>query len=139
MNQNPVGGNMINMLAVNLEIINNLRPWSWKFLNDSFRLTAVKKETFAFDQFSRRDKVLSIDRPERVIVRATDRLFLVFDHKIDRFLGDVREGSRNDVPHAVLDVDVFVDVRQRRPADDAHFRQFQPDVKRVIIRRVEFA
>ena len=64
MHQRPVWGNMVHMLAKDLEIIDRLRAGSRKFLNDALRIAIVKLNSFAFVEFGNRNEVLAISEPE---------------------------------------------------------------------------
>ena len=110
MHQHPVLGNVVHVLGVDFEIIDVLRTRSGQFLDDAFCFAVIKLDAFAFIKLSGVDEVLAINRPERVACRAADWFGLVFDLKIDNFVGDMREGPRYDVSSAGLDSYFVVDL-----------------------------
>ena len=79
-------------------------------MDDAFGFAAVELDAFALLEASGFDEVLTVDGPERVRRRATDRLGLAFDLQVDYRVGNMRERSGYDGAGAGLNRDVFVDV-----------------------------
>ena len=82
MNKYPKVFNAIHMLGIDFEIIYVLRAGTRQSLNNAFRFAAVELDAFAFLQKTGVNEILTVDRPERMIRRTTDRFLLAFDLKI---------------------------------------------------------
>ena len=91
---------MVHMLPKDLKVINNLGTGARESLNDALRIAVQETNAFAFEEFAGRDEFLAIFRPDRVSRRATDRLLLPLNLKINRFLRDMLERPGYEIPFA---------------------------------------
>ena len=113
---------MVHMLPKDLKVINNLGTRSREFLNDALRIAVQHANSLAFEEFAGGDELLSIFRPDRMGWRATDRLLLTLNLKINRFLRDMLERPGYEIPLAGDVLERIVDLYDLRPADATEFR-----------------